>query len=84
MKRKVNIENETKLSDEELKARTKKTVKCTTSTTLFERDPYVSEYAKKWAKGICHLCEKSAQYKDKEGQPYLHTLRWLSKGGKIH
>jgi 5-methylcytosine-specific restriction enzyme A len=76
-----------KLSDEELNARakhaSKKAVKRSTSTTSYERDPYVSEYAKRWANGICQLCDKEAPFKDKNGNPYLetHHIEWLSRGG---
>jgi 5-methylcytosine-specific restriction enzyme A len=45
---------------------------------------YVSEYAKRWAKGICQLCDQSAPYKNKKNKPHFHThhIKWLSKGGE--
>ncbi|MGG3006675.1 HNH endonuclease [Geobacillus stearothermophilus] len=76
-----------KLSDEELKARAKhtnkKAIKRSTSTTAYERNPYVSEYAKRWANGICQLCDQPAPFNDKDGNPYLetHHIEWLSRGG---
>lgn len=78
----------TKLTYEELKARakhaSKKAAKRKTSTTTFERDPYVTEYAKRWAKGLCQLCDKPAPFKNKKGEPFLHThhIDWLSRGGQ--
>lgn len=50
----------------------------------FNRDLYVSEYAKRSAKGICQLCELPAPFKDKYGNPYLesHHVVWLAKGGE--
>ncbi|CAH1203026.1 hypothetical protein PAECIP111891_02205 [Paenibacillus allorhizoplanae] len=61
------------------KAATRKTVAKT-----FDRDPNVMEYAKRWASGICQLCEKSAPYFNKKNKPHLHThhIKWLSKGGE--
>ena len=52
-------------------------------STEIERDQYVSEYAKRLAKGICNLCGKPAPFKKKDGSPYLetHHVIWLSKGG---
>jgi 5-methylcytosine-specific restriction enzyme A len=77
-----------KLSNEELAKRAKhasrksKSRKVTTKT--YERDAYVSEYAKRWANGICQLCEKPAPFKNKQGEPHLHThhIEWLSRGGE--
>ncbi|MDK2823803.1 MAG: 5-methylcytosine-specific restriction enzyme [Clostridia bacterium] len=52
-------------------------------TTTYERNAYVSEYAKRRANGICQLCEKEAPFKNKDGEPYLetHHIEWLSRGG---
>ncbi|CAK7038077.1 HNH endonuclease [Tissierella sp.] len=54
-----------------------------TATTTYERNPYIIEYAKRKANGICQLCNQPAPYKNKEGEPYLetHHIVWLSKGG---
>ncbi|WJQ05544.1 HNH endonuclease (plasmid) [Geobacillus stearothermophilus] len=77
-----------KLSDEELKTRAihsgSKAIRRLTNTTAYERNPYVSEYAKRWAKGICQLCEQPAPFHDKNGEPYLetHHIEWLSRGGE--
>lgn len=76
-----------KLSDEKLYNRAKNADRLgqryTTSKT-FERDPYVSEYVKLRAQGICDLCGNPAPFKDKKGRPYLesHHVVWLSKGGE--
>nr|WP_245917961.1 HNH endonuclease signature motif containing protein [Alteribacillus bidgolensis] len=55
-----------------------------TNTVYYQRDPYVAEYAKRWAKGICQLCENSAPFVNKKGEPFLHThhIQWLSRGGE--
>lgn len=76
-----------KLSDEELEKRArqarKKGASRTTTVNTFERDSYVIEYAKRWAQGVCQLCEKNAPFKNKKGDPYLHThhIDWLSRDG---
>lgn len=77
-----------KLSDLELEEKvkegqsTKTSVRTTTSQT-YERSPYVTEFAKRRAKGICQLCGEPAPFKNKLGEPYLetHHIEWLSKGG---
>lgn len=48
------------------------------------RDPYIAEYAKRKANGICQLCGKMAPFNDKKGRPYLesHHIVWLSLGGE--
>ena len=47
------------------------------------RDPYISEYSKRRANGICQLCNQPAPFTDKDGDPYLesHHIVWLSYGG---
>lgn len=76
-----------KLSDEELAARAKHSRKKPayrqTTTIGYDRDPYVVEYAKRWAKGICQLCDQPAPFRNKKGEPHLHThhIQWLSRGG---
>ena len=54
-----------------------------TTTRSYERDPYVSEAAKRRANGVCQLCETPAPFRTKAGGPYLetHHLVWLSSGG---
>lgn len=76
-----------RLNDEELARRAKKAVKSskrTVTTEAYERNPYVSEHAKRRANGICELCEEPAPFDDKKGEPFLHThhVTWLSKGGE--
>ncbi|MFP7736840.1 HNH endonuclease [Priestia aryabhattai] len=53
-------------------------------TKGYERDVYVSEYAKRRANGVCQLCEEPALFHTKKGEPYLetHHIEWLSKGGE--
>ena len=53
------------------------------SGTEIVRDPYVAEYAKRMAAGVCQLCQRPAPFKDAKGRPYLetHYIVWLSRGG---
>ena len=48
------------------------------------RDPYIAEYAKRRAKGICQLCNKAAPFIDQNGKPFLesHHIKWLKDGGE--
>lgn len=54
------------------------------STKTYERNPYVIEYAKRRARGICQLCGNPAPFMDKVGLPFLetHHIEWLSNGGE--
>ena len=54
------------------------------STSQFQRDQFISEYAKRRADGKCQLCGKEAPFNNKKGQPYLesHHVIWLSDGGE--
>jgi len=77
-----------RLDNEMLAQRAKKSQSEKTSvrnvvTTTYERNAYVSEYAKRRANGICQLCEREAPFKNKDGEPYLetHHIEWLSRGG---
>ncbi|MYL56178.1 HNH endonuclease [Virgibacillus halodenitrificans] len=85
---KKQARNAKKMSDDELKKRAKipagKPSSRISNVEIFERDEYVVEYAKRWAKGYCQLCEKAAPFLDKQGEPYLHThhINWLSRGGE--
>jgi len=77
-----------RLTDEELKKRAvhvNKTVgERQISTQIYERNPFVAEWAKRRAAGICQLCKNPAPFKDKKGRPYLetHHIQWLSEGGE--
>ena len=55
----------------------------TVSSVQYVRDPFVSEYAKSMAKGICELCNQPAPFKDKKDKPYLetHHIVRLADGG---
>lgn len=48
------------------------------------RDPYIAEYAKRRANGMCQLCMKPAPFNKANGNPYLesHHIIWLSEGGE--
>ncbi|MED2974274.1 HNH endonuclease [Fictibacillus sp. B-59209] len=76
-----------KLSDQELLDRARNAERLgqrITTTKTYERDKFVSEYAKRRANGTCQLCEQSAPFEDRLGRPYLetHHIKWLSKGGE--
>lgn len=51
--------------------------------TNYYRDPYVADYTKRRAKGICDLCNLQAPFKNKLGEDYLeeHHVKMLSQGG---
>ena len=77
-----------RLSDGELEGKakesqSKKTSVRTTTSKTYERNPYVTEFAKRRANGICQLCGEPAPFKNKLGEPYLetHHIVWLSNGG---
>jgi len=85
---KIETDSEAKfISDEELIKRIKqsdKVAKTTqVTTTVYERNEYVSEFAKRKAKGFCQLCENFAPFNDSKSKPYLesHHVIWLSRGG---
>jgi 5-methylcytosine-specific restriction enzyme A len=77
-----------RLTDEELEKRAKlsrkKAATRKVSTKSYERNAYVSELAKRRARGICQLCNDWAPFKDRNGNSYLesHHIVWLSKGGE--
>ncbi len=77
----------TSLSDVELTKKAKvlsKKPKSTASiTTSFARNPYVSEYAKRRAKGKCNLCKVTAPFNSSDGNPYLecHHIDCLAHNG---
>lgn len=50
----------------------------------YYRNPDIAYISKKYANGICQLCQKEAPFQDKDGNPYLesHHIEWLSRGGK--
>lgn len=52
-------------------------------TRQYIRSPYISEAAKRLAKGKCALCGNDAPFKDKNNKPYLeaHHIIPLSDGG---
>ncbi|MFX0095835.1 MAG: HNH endonuclease [Candidatus Hodarchaeota archaeon] len=77
-----------RLSDQELEKRARHSKKGVGTrsvvTKSYERNVYVAELAKRYAKGFCQLCENPAPFEDKNGIPFLevHHIKWLSKGGK--
>ncbi|EGU33479.1 putative restriction endonuclease [Vibrio sp. N418] len=76
-----------KLSDAELARRayqSKRKTSVTKSTaTIYERNVWVTEHAKRLANGICQLCITPAPFSTPKGVPYLetHHIHWLSRGG---
>ena len=75
------------LDDDELKLRAIKSASPASSrktyTQTYIRNPYISEYTKRRAKGFCELCKNPAPFKDRLDKPYLesHHIIWLSKNG---
>lgn len=53
------------------------------ATPRYHRDPYIAQYAKELANGVCQLCNAQAPFTDNKGNPYLesHHIIWLSNGG---
>lgn len=49
----------------------------------YARNPYIAQYAKARANGLCQLCGMKAPFICANGEPYLesHHVDWLSKGG---
>jgi 5-methylcytosine-specific restriction protein A len=76
-----------RLSDQEIEERVQYIVQKPgeriVATKTYERNQYVSEYAKRRAGGVCQLCDQRAPFVDKNGEPYLetHHIVWLSQGG---
>lgn len=58
-------------------------VEVTRPTVQRIRDPYIAEYARRRANGICQLCGVPAPFNRSDGSPYLesHHIEWLSEGG---
>ncbi len=75
--------NESDLREMAKRQSTKYPREITTTIIQKVRDPYVSEYAKRRAKGICQLCGHFAPFNRADGEPYLesHHIKWLSEGG---
>lgn len=74
-----DLELEEKAEEKNNKPRRKEVV-----TASYERDPHISELAKRRAKGKCQLCKKPAPFDNKFGKPYLetHHIKWLSNDGE--
>ena len=81
----ATILTDKELEEKALNSTSKRKPKKTKSTaTIYDRNIYIAEFAKRRAKGKCQLCVKAAPFKNKSGQPYLetHHIVWLSKGGR--
>jgi len=82
------IKEAKRLTTEQLEQRVKSVSKRSgqrnTTVTQYERSPWISEYAKRRANGICQLCLEPAPFENKKGEPYLetHHIIWLSKDGE--
>ena len=50
-----------------------------TTTSTYVRNSYIVETSKRKANGILQLCEKTAPFNDKSGNPYL-----VRKTGKLN
>lgn len=83
----TKVKEAKRLSDDALKQRAQATPKRRgqrNATVLqHDRSPWISEYAKRRAKGICQLCMQPAPFSNGKGEPYLetHHIIWLAKGG---
>ena len=85
------FENETKkagkLSDEELEAKAKSYsddgIEYNVVYKSKKRNPYVAEYYRRRANGICDLCGEESPIIKSDGSRYLesHHIKWLSEGG---
>ena len=66
-----------------LKNQNKVPKKILAKTSAYIRDPYVVQYVKKQARGICDLCKKPAPFNNSDGEPYLecHHIVWLANEG---
>ena len=76
-----------RLSDNELRKRIQYSSRTPgyrkVASKSYERNPWVSEYAKRRANGICQLCDQPAPFFTNDRKPYLetHHIIWLSKSG---
>jgi 5-methylcytosine-specific restriction protein A len=84
----TKIKEAKRLSDEDLKRRAEATPKKrgqrNATVIQHDRSPWISEYAKRRANGICQLCLQPAPFNNGKGEPYLetHHIIWLAKGGE--
>jgi 5-methylcytosine-specific restriction protein A len=84
----IRAKKVSRLSDEEVNKKAsvapKKPGKRNTNTTSFHRNEFVSENAKRRAKGICQLCNEPAPFNDSDGNPFLetHHIVWLAREGE--
>lgn len=71
------------LSIDELRKQVKAAPQVITPQRQFQRNVYVSRYAKIRANGVCQLCGKAAPFIDRTGEPYLesHHVVWLANDG---
>jgi len=89
LKKQIQKQKEaSRLSDEELEKRAKYSKKGVGTrqivSTIYERNEYVSELAKRRTNGVCRLCDEAAPFNNKQGKPFLesHHIVWLSKSGE--
>jgi 5-methylcytosine-specific restriction protein A len=84
----LKIKKAKRLSDAELSKRANTANRSNGSrkivSTQYDRNPWVSENAKRLANGICQLCDQPAPFINSNGEPYLetHHIIWLAKGGE--
>ncbi|MCM5570061.1 HNH endonuclease [Burkholderiaceae bacterium FT117] len=77
-----------RLSNAELRLRAQRAPKLAGDRIVtgrqYERNPYVSEFAKRRANGYCELCSEPAPFSNARGEPYLetHHIVWLALGGE--
>lgn len=66
-----------------IKHTVEKPVEIETTVKVVKRDPYIAQYAKERANGICQLCGKEGPFIGKNGKPYLesHHIVSIADGG---
>lgn len=84
----LKVKKAKRLSDAELSKRANTANRSNGSrkvvSTQYDRNPWVSENAKRLANGFCQLCDQLAPFIKSNGEPYLetHHIVWLAKGGE--
>jgi len=84
----LKVKKAKRLSDAELSKRANMANRSNgsrkTVSTQYDRNPWVSENAKRQANGICQLCKQPAPFIKSNGEPYLeaHHIVWLAKEGE--
>ncbi|MFI3805607.1 HNH endonuclease [Vagococcus fluvialis] len=83
-KRRVRNKKNQEIESKSEKLKNRKLSRRKVSSYYYERDQDIVEYAKRRANGVCELCQKTLDFLDSEGRPFLetHHIKWLSEGGE--